>query len=82
MTTEKYIFDNKRWLKDIRDARVTLGYSFRFLASHTPHGPSYWFSIFAGKTDPRMDDFIVLCRVLELPAIEYFDVKEYQKRMF
>lgn len=79
---EKFTFDNKRWTQDCRNACMLKGFSYRDLENGVGKSYSTIHRILTDKREPMMSEFILLCAVLDLEAITYFDVDEVQLRMF
>lgn len=78
----KFIFDNERWLKDMRKSRNKLGESMRDLGSKVGVSASTICRIENGTYEPSISEFIRICASLDMVAIEYFDEDEVQLRLF
>ena len=79
---DKYIFANERWCNDLVKSMQSKGMSYRKLADKLPMSSSSIFRIASGRNSPTLDEFIIICAVLDLEAITYFDEDQVQYRMF
>lgn len=77
-----FTFESKQWRKSVSDAMASNGISYRKLSKKTGLNVSMLHRIIHGKTDPRIYDLLVISNVLAICPIEFFDEKEFQKKLF
>ncbi len=79
---DTFVFDNERWSRDCIVSMRRQRYSYRTLAQKLPISSAHINKLFNGLREPKMSVFIIICAVLGLSAIEYFDIDEVQMKMF
>lgn len=78
-STYVYVFDDVQFAIDIREAREKAGLTQEALAALLDYGTSSAISLIENAKYSqylKMSDFLMLCRIFDLHAPEYFDLEK------